>query len=153
VDIWPTLLDLLGLPALPKADGRTQLPLIEAALQGAPTPDDSAPAFSQIDRSWHMREKPPQPVVAVTQGPYRLILTESPEESPEESEVVELFDHRVDPGEAKNIAADHPELSARLQKQAAAYLDRPPLDWGAPLEVEISDLDRGQLRALGYIVR
>ena len=150
VDIWPTLLDLLGLPALPKADGRSRLPLIEAALQGAPTPDDSAPAFAHLDRRWHLAEGGSKPIVAVTQGPHRLILTESPEDG----QVVELFDHRVDPGEANNIATDHPELGARLLKQAAAYRDLPPLDWGAaPVQVEISDLDRGQLKALGYLIR
>lgn len=149
VDIWPTLLDLLGVQELPKVDGRSQLPLIEAALQGAPAPDDAALAFSQLDRRWGFTAGPSEPVVAVTQGPYRLILTESPEGS----DVVELFDHRVDPGEAKNIAADHPELGSRLQEQAGAYLDRPALDWGAPVDVEISDLERGQLRALGYVVR
>ncbi len=149
VDIWPTLLDLMGLPALPKADGQSRLPLIEAALQGAPTPDDSAPAFAHLNRRWHDAEGESQPMVAVTQGPHRLILTQHPEKG----ELLELFDHRVDPREENNIATEHPELGARLRKQALAYSNRPLIDWGAPLEVEIDDLDRGQLRALGYIVR
>jgi hypothetical protein len=88
-------------------------------------------------------------MIAVTQGPHRLILTQHPQEG----ELLELFDHRVDPREKNNIATDHPEIGARLRKQALAYRNRPPIDWGAPLEVDLSDLDRGQLRALGYIVR
>jgi len=151
VDIWPTLLDLLGIPALPETDGRSRLPLIEAALRGAEeTPGENPTmAFAQLDRRWGFTEGPSRPLVAVTQGPYRLIVSGGPEEGEE----VELFDHRADPVEANNIAADHPEISARLRKQADAYLDRPPLTWGAPLEVEVSDLERGQLQALGYVVR
>ena len=153
VDIWPTLLDLLGLPALPEADGRSRLPLIEAALQGAadtaPAADETALAFAQLDRRWGIPEEPPRPLVAVTQGPYRLIMPEATEEGDQ----VELFDYRADPEEAFNIAADHPEITARLQEEAAAYLARPPAAWGTPLEVEISDLEAGQLRALGYVAR
>jgi len=154
LDIWPTLLDLLGAPALPQADGRSRLPLIEAALRGtpeaAPSSEEDAPiAFSQLDRRWGFTEGAAQPIIAVTQGPYRLIVREDPEGSRE----VELFDHRVDPGEENDIAADNPEVTERLEKEVAAYLARPPLEWGAPLEVEVSDLERGQLQALGYVVR
>jgi arylsulfatase A-like enzyme len=154
VDIWPTLLDLLGVPALPETDGRSRLPLIEAALRGAAgaeaTPqDDSVTFFSQLDRRWGRTEGPSRPLVAVTQGPFRLIVPMGTEGG----DAVELFDHRVDPGERKNIAADHPEIAARLKEQADAYFGRPPLTWGSPLEVEISDLERGQLQALGYVLR
>ena len=51
------------------------------------------------------------------------------------------------------LVRDHPELTARLQEEAAGYLARPPATWGTPLEVEISDLEAGQLRALGYVIR
>ena len=149
VDIWPTLLDLLGVPALPAADGRSRVPLIEAALRNAPGPDRDAPAFAQLEEYWGMPEKPVRPLVSVTEGDYRLILVGGSGER----EGVELFDHRVDPGEKTNVAADHPEITARLREKAAAYLARPAADWGSPLEVEISDLEAGQLRALGYVVR
>jgi arylsulfatase A-like enzyme len=154
VDIWPTLLDLLGVPAMPKTDGRSRLPLIEAALRGTAggeaNPEGGGDTFfSQLDRRWGFTEGSPQTLVAVTQGPYRLIVTKSPNES----DGVELFDHRVDPGERNNILADQPELGTRLKEQAASYLAGTPLEWGAPLEVEVSDLERGQLQALGYVVR
>jgi arylsulfatase A-like enzyme len=152
VDIWPTLLDLLGVPALPDADGQSRLPLIEAALRGtvvAPPEADAAPAFAQLDRRWGMPEHPPLPLVAVTQGPYRLILSEPAEGEPE----LELFDLRADPHEAADVAADQPEITTGLRQEAETYLARPPADWGTPLDVEISDLEAGQLRALGYVIR
>jgi arylsulfatase A-like enzyme len=153
VDVWPTLLDLLGVPALPKTDGRSRLELIEAAVRGetdaAAARDDSAIAFAQLDRRWGFTEGPSQMLVSVTQGPHRLIVTRSPGES----DKLELFDHRTDPGETRDLAAAEPELSARLKEQATSYLARPPVDWGTPLDVEVSDLERGQLQALGYVIR
>src|SRR5262249_53586291 len=51
-DIWPTVLDLVGLPALPGADGRSLVPLVLAAA-GARAPDPAAPerpVFAQLER-------------------------------------------------------------------------------------------------------
>jgi len=153
IDIWPTLLDLLGLPALPEADGRSRVPLIEAALRGAPAvapaADAAASSFAQLDQRWGMPEEPPRPLVAVTEGPYQLIVSQGREES----EGLELFDLQSDPQGTTNLAEDRPELTARLREQVTAYLARPPAAWGEPVEVEISDLEAGQLRALGYVVR
>ena len=106
VDIWATLLDLLGLPPLPGADGRSRLPLIEAALQGAaetaPPADETSLAFAQLDRGWGNTSAPSRPLVAVSQGPYRLIVPMGEKES----DGAELFDHRTDPLEMNNIAAE-----------------------------------------------
>jgi arylsulfatase A-like enzyme len=148
VDIWPTLLDLLGLGPLPEVDGRSQVSLIEAAMKAGAAPDDSAPAFAQIDRGWGNTSAPSRPLVAISQGPYRLIVPMGEKER----DGVELFDHRTDPREMNNIAEGHPELG-RLQEQADAYFARAPIAWGSPIDVEVSDLERGQLHALGYVVR
>jgi len=42
VDVWPTVLDLLGLPGLPGADGRSLVPLLHAAANGAAVPEELA---------------------------------------------------------------------------------------------------------------
>ena len=60
VDVWPTLLDLLGLPSLPDADGRSLVPEIIAAARGAEAPDDQ-PAFSHLERGWGRPESPSRP--------------------------------------------------------------------------------------------
>ncbi|HZO07767.1 MAG TPA: sulfatase, partial [Myxococcota bacterium] len=49
VDIWPTLLDLLGLPALPRSDGRSRLPEILAAARGEPAPAQPETAIAHLD--------------------------------------------------------------------------------------------------------
>ena len=56
VDLFPTLLDLLGLPPLPETDGRSLVSLIEAAARGNGAPDEAGKelpsALSYLDRSW-----------------------------------------------------------------------------------------------------
>src|SRR5438445_13272451 len=53
VDLWPTVLDLTGLPPLPAADGRSRVPEILAAIRGGSEPaQDGRPAIAQPDQSW-----------------------------------------------------------------------------------------------------
>ena len=73
VDLWPTVLELLGLPALPDVDGRSLLPEIVAAARGETPPDGDGVAFAQIDQAWGRTREGPQPMVAVNQGQWRLM--------------------------------------------------------------------------------
>ena len=61
VDNWslaekegPTLLDLMGLPPMPDAQGLSAMPLIMAAAENGSTPSEfqGRPIFSQLDRNW-----------------------------------------------------------------------------------------------------
>ena len=51
VDIWPTLLDLLRLPPLEDADGRSRLQEIFAALRGEPVSAPDRPRFAHLDQT------------------------------------------------------------------------------------------------------
>ena len=51
VDVWPTLLDLLGLPPLPDAQGRSLLPAIEAAYRGERDPAGALDASASKRRT------------------------------------------------------------------------------------------------------
>jgi arylsulfatase A-like enzyme len=152
IDIWPTILDLFGLPALADADGKSLVPLIQAAGKGETIPFDR-PAFAEIDRTWGRPTGDPDLLVAITQGPYRAMRPLLPARADE----VEYFDHTSDPWEAKNLAltanggngALPPELSQALD----AYLQEPPVAWGKPKEVELNEMELSQLRALGYVVK
>jgi arylsulfatase A-like enzyme len=151
VDIWPTLLDLLGLPALTGADGRSLLPLVaRAAGLAAEVPEElaSRAVFSQLDRSWGSPGVPSDPLVAVTQGGLRLFLPTS------QPKAARLFDRAADPGERKNVIADRSEDADRLRKLADAYLADAQSPWGGkPSEVELDELRLNQLRALGYVIK
>jgi len=152
VDIWPTVLDLFGLPALEGADGISLLPLVEAAANGE-TPAYDRPVFSEIDRSWGRPSADPDVLVAVTQGPYRAM---RPLAAGKELEV-EYFDHTQDPWEAKNLAAPanggQKVLPPELVQSLDGYLNLPPVAWGKPTEVPLEEMDLSALKALGYVVK
>jgi arylsulfatase A-like enzyme len=150
VDIWPTILDLLGLPELHSAEGESLVPLIEEAAQrgGGGAERDDTTRFAQLDLNWGRRGTEPQPLVSVQEGRYRLFQPHSTDTASE----VELYDREADPSEQTNLADDEPETVERLQGLVKAHLDSPEPQWGPPQEVPLSDMLLGQLRALGYVV-
>jgi arylsulfatase A-like enzyme len=145
VDIWPTVLDLLGLPGLDDADGRSRKPEILAAAQGKPAPESVAPRFAHIDQSWGQSKREPRPMVSVSEGPYRLFRREG-------GAPPELYDRSVDPHEQVDVASDRPEVLARMTKLAEDYLAQEPAPWSGGADVEIDPKELEQLRALGYQV-
>ncbi len=148
VDIWPTVLDLVGLPPLPDTDGRSLVPLIEAAAGLAPAPDDltNRVLYSQIDKNWGRTSRDPDPLVAVISENQRMVHRSS---TPGR---VELFDWTEDPNEQKNIASEHPERVAELTALVQAHLEQSNSQWGETPEIELDDMKKAQLRALGYVV-
>jgi arylsulfatase A-like enzyme len=151
VDIWPTVLDLVGLPELEGAEGRSLVPLVERAgglggRAGEAEQLAARPVFSQLDRSWGRMGEEPRPLVAVVKGPYRYI---SRRFDPERAE---LFDHGSDPLEQSNIAMEQPDLVAELETDLERFLSEENTTWGGPEEVEIDAMRMHQLRALGYVL-
>jgi arylsulfatase A-like enzyme len=148
VDLWPTVLELVGLPPLSDVDGASLVPEIAAAAQGEPPPESDGLAFAQIDQRWARTREKPQPMVAVNQGRWRLLYRSN---LPAQSE---LYDKSQDPWEQRDLAADRPGVTAKLNELAVGYLDSPPPPWGddAPV-IEIDEMQMNQLRALGYGVR
>ncbi|TFG92454.1 MAG: hypothetical protein E4H11_09420 [Myxococcales bacterium] len=144
VDLWPTVLELVGLPPLPDVDGHSLVPQIVAAARGE-APDDDAVAFAQIDQKWGRTRESPRPMVAVNQGRWRLMFRAG---IPKRSE---LYDKWEDPAERQSVADEQPEVTQALNELAIGYLKSPPPPWGgdAPL-IEIDELQLNQLRALGY---
>jgi arylsulfatase A-like enzyme len=145
VDLWPTVLDLLGLPELPGADGRSRAPEILAAARGEPAPAQDGPRFAHIDQTWGRQRQPPRPMVAVSDGDHRLIFRAAAEDG-------ELYDHASDPREQVDIGDEQPEVRARLTALAESYLESPPAPWGSAPDVELGEAELEQLRALGYAV-
>ncbi|MBW2287238.1 MAG: sulfatase-like hydrolase/transferase [Deltaproteobacteria bacterium] len=145
VDLWPTLLDLLGLSPLEDPDGRSRRPELLAAVRGEPAPANESLRFSHIDQSWGRSARKPRPMVSVSEGSYRLFRKEGAD-SPE------LFDRSTDPYEQVDLALERPEVLARMTQLAEDYLARSPADWAGGADVEIDPKELEQLRALGYQV-
>ncbi len=148
VDVWPTVLELVGLPALPATDGQSLVPLMlasaEAGSPGGSPVEDSLLAFAFLDRWWGQRSKDPVRLLSVRRGPYRLY------HSPDKPDLLELYDHRSDPTEQINLAEEQPELVDELGALSESRLDDEVV-WKAD-QVELDEMQLNQLRALGYVV-
>jgi len=145
VDIWPTLLDLLGLPPLDDADGRSRRPELLAAARGLPAPAHDGPRFAHLDQTWGRSGREPRPMVSVSEGSFRLFRREG-------AELAELYDRSADPREQIDLGPDRPEVLERMTQLAEDYLARPPAAWSRESDVEIDPAELEQLRALGYQV-
>jgi arylsulfatase A-like enzyme len=148
VDLWPTALELLGLPPLPDADGQSLIPQMVAAAGGASDADAVGVAIAHLDQTWGREQQKPNPMVSFTEGRWRLIYrSRAPKRS-------ELYDKWQDPQEQQNLADDWPEVFEDLTEKAEAYLASRPPPWGddAPT-IEIDEMQLNQLRALGYGVK
>ncbi|MEE2679774.1 MAG: sulfatase [Myxococcota bacterium] len=147
VDIWPTLLDLLGLPALPETDGRSRVPEILATIRGETVPGEETPAFAHLDRHWGQREQEPMATFAVAEGTYRYVRV--PAKNGPTTE--ELFDAAGDAGELDSVLDANPEVAARLRARVDGYIENSQTPWEEPpVELEVDEMQLNQLRALGY---
>jgi arylsulfatase A-like enzyme len=145
VDIWPTILDLLGLPPLPDTDGRSLVPQIRAAATRTSIPVEAG--YAHLDRSWGRAKQASLPSVAVREGGLRYIMRREASGPPGEF----LFDTELDPKERNNIVEERAEVAAHLRSLANTYLEGQP-PWTAAPDVELDSAEAERLRALGYAV-
>ncbi len=96
IDIYPTLVELVGLPMPDHLDGASFAALLE---------DPSAGVRAETLGFWEGE-------TTIRTDRYRLVGDHS------------LFDHASDPGESVNVAADHPGIVERLSAQRLAVLER-----------------------------
>jgi len=130
-DLAPTLLELLGVPAPPMADGRSLVPLLEQRPAGPVPPLYAETLLPQFYMNW-------APLLSLRDERYKLIQAPQPE----------LYDLLSDPGEETNIFAREPQKARALQ-DALARLTGP----GAGT-MSVATLDREameKLNALGYV--
>jgi len=146
VDIWPTLLDLLGLAAPADTDGRSLVPALLAAARGEPPPEPEPTGIAHLDQNWGQRHRQPAPNVAVRDGTLRYVRVPAGD-----APVEQLFDAASDPLELDDRAGEQPETVAKLRAIADGYLATAPR-WGAPSRRTLDELELNQLRALGYAV-
>jgi arylsulfatase A-like enzyme len=145
VDIWPTILDLLGLE-VPPSDGRSRVEEILASARGESPPEREGEeiGIAHLDQTWARPQLDPMPTLALVEGPLRYVRVEQ-----QTGRVEQLYDATDDPREFRDRATDDPETLRRLAAEADAYLESSP-DWGPAPTREIGELEMNHLRALGY---
>ena len=136
----------MGLPPIPHADGASLRPLILAAGGVAEeTAELHRPAYAQINKGWGKKGIVPDPIVSVTYGNHQLIV------SVNDPSASELYDLSADPLQQKNTFLSNGEKAAELTALTDAYYADAASPWGVePPRKELTELMRGQLRALGY---
>ena len=147
VDLWPTVLDLLGLPPLENTDGRSRVPEILAAARGESGPEDDTIAIAHLDQTWGQRVQTRAPNVAVVDRGFRYLMFGSPNGGARE----ELYDAERDARELEDQVKSEPDVAARMREQAKQYLALKP-SWKESKQLELDELQLNQLRALGYAV-
>ncbi len=150
VDLMPTVLELLNIPAEGVIQGQSLVPLIKGRpfqRQGYvacsrfahPYPRGFAPEYSTdtfalLDREWKF--------IYRSQAK-RARLPE-----------VELYDRRADRAEARNVAAQHPEIASRFRAEIDRWIEgqkqvRKLLGPGGTATLDQQSIER--LRSLGYL--
>jgi arylsulfatase A-like enzyme len=126
VDLAPTLLDLVGAPPLPGAEGRSLRPLLE-----------DGQAVNQY--AFALQEA----MQATTDGRWKLLRNAATGES-------RLYDLVADPGERRDAAAEHPAVAERLGRTLSGWLRRiTGGDEGRAVREALEAEE--QLRAVGYL--
>ena len=107
MDAFPTMLELAGLPAKPElhADGQSLLPLLRGETAAKRSIQWHYPHYH--GSTW-------APGAAIREGDWKLI-------SLYEYDEIELYNLKDDVGEHNNLAASHPEIVQRLNRQLIVW--------------------------------
>jgi arylsulfatase A-like enzyme len=149
IDVFPTLLELARLEVPPAAQGQSLVPLLTGS-RARELGWRARPAFAE--RAWapgaFADEVDPLSQLAMVADGWKLIRnTQRPAGRAE----FELYDHRADPLNLRDVAADHPDLVERMASQLDAW-HREAL--AARVESETGDIapaELERLRSLGYV--
>jgi arylsulfatase A-like enzyme len=146
IDVWPTLLDLVGLALPGDRDGRSLVPEIVALARGEELHETAPTAIAHLDQAWGRPDMQPLPTVAVVDDDHRYVRMAQGDDV-----IEELFDRRDDPAELHDRSKDQPEDLARMRAVAEHQLELKPA-WGDTPKRELNEIELNQLRALGYAV-
>lgn len=138
IDLYPTLLDLVGIPLEHRVQGRSLVPL----LAGGRLPSGDALSESTY---WG-----PLEFKTLRSERFKYMMAEPKKVDSERSGWATLFDLDSDPKETQDVAADEPEIFDRMKSLMEILLS----DGEAAEETVPADLDpelKKQLQALGYL--
>jgi arylsulfatase len=154
IDIMPTLLAASGLPVPAEVQGRSLWGLIAPPGGAVRAAEGSRPAISEKATTLPTGGAPPPHdtgSVAIVDGAFKLVHNY---ERPAGTLEYELFEHGKDPLDRRDVAAQHPEVVARLVRDLQAWrraAEAARLKPDSDAEKGMSKEELERLRALGYI--
>jgi arylsulfatase len=146
LDLAPTILDLAGIGVPDRMQGQSLKPLLDPSGKFR-----ARPAISEWRRRTDQLGTRIVDAFSIIEGEWKLVRNvERPEDVPE----FELYNHRTDPLDQKNVASENPEVVERLAQQLEAWhkwaLERKlPSDDESAEGLSSDELER--LRSLGYV--
>jgi arylsulfatase A-like enzyme len=150
IDLMPTLLELALLPIPEQAQGRSLVPLMADPENPEELGWYDGPVFSErLQIPGESIEGSPDAYTVILDG-WKLIWNyELRDDRPE----FELFEHREDPLNLKNVADDHGTLVAELHGEIETWLERAEAERvsDGTLSEDLDPQELEQLRALGYV--
>ncbi len=136
IDVAPTLCELIGVAPPPTFRGQSLVPV----LQGGTLAD--RPILGQ-GNMWGPEK------VALRLGNWKVIVEAVAAPAAGSGErTVTLYDLGADPGEQRNLAAEHPDRLAAMLEQLGDVLVGETTEGEAPV---LSEQERQRLRSLGYV--
>jgi len=149
LDVMPTVLELIGVPAADQDSAQAGFQgrsLARAVISGT-EPPGRAPVF--LHRTHY--EPHEECGVWVEGETYGIRLGDWKYIEGEAEGTRQLFDLVADPAEQVNVAADHPDRATDLAARLAAWRRRATRPDVPDTAAGLSESDRRKLRALGYI--
>ena len=152
LDVVPTILELMGLNRPESMQGESLRPLLVSS--GAPRSEE--PVISEWKRRTDQLGHGGVDAQSLILGGFKLVqnLVREGETRPAGVAEFELYDHTSDPLDLNDVAAENPEVVARLADQLSkwrvwAESAKLPTDEEAAGSLDSEELDR--LRSLGYL--
>ena len=136
IDVAPTILDLLGAPVLPRAQGAS----LAAVVRGGEPSSGSLPAYGESLEA-HLQLGLSRLRSLCVDG-WKYIFSTEPE----------LYHLATDPGETRNLIAEQPQLAAEMHAELQALIAGAPVPpQGEDATVRLGPAEAARLEALGYV--
>jgi arylsulfatase A-like enzyme len=153
LDILPTLLAASGMPQPAAAQGHSLLPMIEAFATTGTDPERHLPSMAEKNALKGPLGPLPRDLEsrALVDEGWKLFRHAQP---PNAEPYFELFDHRQDPLDSQNLAAEHPDIVQRLRAELEGWVAKAQREALAADDQAAAEMDSEQLkklRSLGYL--
>jgi arylsulfatase A-like enzyme len=147
IDIMPTILDFLGVPDSPHAQGRSLLPALEGKLEEAPALLEATLHYYEGKNLGHE----PMMITGLRTSEWKLMHV-TVERDGKPGWIGELYNIADEPQELTNVSEENPEILRNLIEELNALTlthSKGALPKGNRLEMD--EETRAKLKALGYL--